>query len=122
MINVQTNDGLSREPTKAELTLLYLLFIGAEFTKAAGAGGDEGVRASFACILEGWFNGGQITDKGCAVVEANREAIEKQLGSKFPSRKPATVKVEITIVKERPEPRVFLSAGEDDGERKVRGK
>ncbi len=53
---------------------LVALAAGYDFTRVAGAFGDEGVRIAFDCLLKGWIDEGRITDAGRAHVQDGSDA------------------------------------------------
>lgn len=57
-----------------ERAVLMALDAGYDFTRTVNAFGDDGVRASFQCILYGWIDQGRITEKGRAYLRAGAEA------------------------------------------------
>ena len=61
---------------KGDKTRAFLMALdaGYDFTRVAGAFGDEGVRVAFDCLLKGWIDRGQITDAGRAYVQNGSEA------------------------------------------------
>lgn len=54
--------------------LLLALDAGYDFERAVRAMGDVGVQASFACILEGWIDRGQMTEAGRAWLRQGAES------------------------------------------------
>lgn len=62
--------------SKGDKTHAFLMALAAwyDFTRVAGAFGDEGVRIAFDCLLKGWVDRGQITDAGLAHVQNGSDA------------------------------------------------
>jgi hypothetical protein len=54
--------------------LLMALDAGYDFTRVAGAFGDEGVRIACGCLLREWIDRGQITDEGRAHLQGGSDA------------------------------------------------
>jgi hypothetical protein len=54
----------------------FLMALGAgyDFTRVAGAFGDDGVRIAFDCLLRGWIDRGQITEAGRAHLQNGSDA------------------------------------------------
>lgn len=58
------------EPTEEQYMFLRYLAQGIDFQQAAlKMGLDKGTRVSFACILNGWVDRGQLTEAGRAIAE-----------------------------------------------------
>jgi len=57
-----------------ERALLLALNAGFDFKAVVLAMGDEGVRVSFQCILNGWVDRGAITEAGRAWLQQGAEA------------------------------------------------
>lgn len=54
--------------------LLLALDAGFSFNVAVGAMGDQGIRAAFRCIVNGWIERGELTDQGRAQLAKGADA------------------------------------------------
>jgi len=53
---------------------LMALDAGYDFTRVAGAFGDDGIKIAFGCLLKGWIDRGQITPDGRAYLQGGFDA------------------------------------------------
>jgi hypothetical protein len=62
--------------SKGNKTRAFLMALdaGYDFTRVAGAFGDEGVKIAFDCLLKGWIDQGRITSAGRATLQNGADA------------------------------------------------